>query len=174
MLELGWEEVPNWECTLVHRKQGLCLPVYVDDLKNGWNEAEHESHVEEFEKMRILTNAHHFLTMCIWDALSVNANRTKQSLKSIRRCLGHVFLLEQQKNYQGGRNFTHKRERGPAQKCVERFCELTNKKVVQLYKVSHPCLDDHQLKQDELELVGELSVLTICPEMLVLGTNWTT
>ena len=48
---------------------------------------------------------------------------------------------------------------GHAQKCVERYCELANKKVVQLYKVSHPCLDDHQLKQEELESVGELSVV---------------
>ena len=48
---------------------------------------------------------------------------------------------------------------GHAQKCVEQYCELANKKVVQLYKVSHPCLDDHQLKQEELESVGELSVV---------------
>ena len=23
LLELGWEEVPNWECLFIHRKQGL-------------------------------------------------------------------------------------------------------------------------------------------------------
>ena len=31
--ELGWEKVPNWECILVHRKQGLFLSIYVDDIK---------------------------------------------------------------------------------------------------------------------------------------------
>ena len=46
---------------------------------------------------------------------------------------------------------------GRAQKCVERYCEFANKKVEQLYKVSHPCLDDHQFKKEELESVGELS-----------------
>ena len=46
---------------------------------------------------------------------------------------------------------------GHAQKCVERYCELANKKVKQLYKVSNPCLDNHQFKQEELELVRELS-----------------
>ena len=46
---------------------------------------------------------------------------------------------------------------GHARKCVERYCELANKKVEQLYKVSSLCLDDHQFKQEELELVGELS-----------------
>ena len=46
---------------------------------------------------------------------------------------------------------------GRAQKCVERYCELANKKVKQLYKVSSPCLDDHRFKQEELESVGQLS-----------------
>ena len=46
---------------------------------------------------------------------------------------------------------------GHAQKCVERYCEPANKKVKQLSKLSHPCLDDHQVKQEQLESVGELS-----------------
>ena len=46
---------------------------------------------------------------------------------------------------------------GHARKCVERYWELAHKKVEQLYKVSSPCLDDHQFKQEELESVGELS-----------------
>ena len=28
-----WEKVPNWECLFVHRKQGLSLSVYVDDIE---------------------------------------------------------------------------------------------------------------------------------------------
>ena len=44
---------------------------------------------------------------------------------------------------------------GRAQKCVERFCELANKKTEQLYKVSSPCLDDHHVKKEELETVGD-------------------
>ena len=32
-LELGWEKIPNWECMFAHRKQGLFLSVYVDDIK---------------------------------------------------------------------------------------------------------------------------------------------
>ena len=39
---------------------------------------------------------------------------------------------------------------GHAQKCIERHCELANKRTKQLYKVTNPCLDDHQLKQEEL------------------------
>ena len=33
LLGRGWEQVPNWECLFVHRKQGLFLSVYVDDIK---------------------------------------------------------------------------------------------------------------------------------------------
>ena len=46
---------------------------------------------------------------------------------------------------------------GHAQKCVERYCELANKKTEQFFRVSSPCLDEHQFKQKELESVGELS-----------------
>ena len=68
---------------------------------------------------------------------------------------------------------------GHAQKCVERHCKLPNKKMVQLYKVSSPCLDDHHFKKEELESVGELS--KVCSQ-IVLGwlnklarsvTKWT-
>ena len=46
---------------------------------------------------------------------------------------------------------------GHAKKCVERYCELANKKTEQLYKVSTPCLDGHNFKKEELETVGEMS-----------------
>ena len=34
-----------------------------------------------------------------------------------------------------------------AKKCVDRYCELANKTVENLYKVLTLCLDDHQLKR---------------------------
>ena len=46
---------------------------------------------------------------------------------------------------------------GHAQNCVERFCELANKKTEQLCKVSSPCLDDYHFKEEELESVGGVS-----------------
>ena len=54
---------------------------------------------------------------------------------------------------------------GRAQKCVEKHCELANKKTEQLYKVSSPCLDDHHFKKEELESVGELS--QICSQIVL-------
>ena len=52
---------------------------------------------------------------------------------------------------------------GHAKKCVERYCELVNKKAEQLYKVSSLCLDDHHVKK-ELESVGELS--EVCSQIV--------
>ena len=47
---------------------------------------------------------------------------------------------------------------------IQRRCK-PNEKIVektdQQYKVSHPCLNDHQIRKEELE-------------MLVLGTKWST
>ena len=37
---------------------------------------------------------------------------------------------------------------GHAKKCVERYCELANKTTQQLYKVSTPCIDDHQRRNE--------------------------
>ena len=53
---------------------------------------------------------------------------------------------------------------GQARKCVERNCEA-NTKVEQLYTVSHPCLDDHQFKQEEVQSVGELS--EVCSQIVL-------
>ena len=33
LVKHGWEKIPNWECLFVHRKKGLFLSVYVDDIK---------------------------------------------------------------------------------------------------------------------------------------------
>ena len=42
---------------------------------------------------------------------------------------------------------------GHAKKCVERYCELANRKTQQLYKVSTPCIDDLHFKEEELKSV---------------------
>ena len=77
--------------------------MYVDD-KNDYKEAACGSHVEEIdEKTLISMNPHHVLTMYIWDALNVNANRMKSLLNSIQRCLNHVFLPEHLKNIKVGK-----------------------------------------------------------------------
>ena len=54
---------------------------------------------------------------------------------------------------------------GNAKKCVEIFCELTNKTTQQLDKVATSCLDDHCFKDEENGSVGVLS--TVCSQIVV-------
>ena len=58
---------------------------------------------------------------------------------------------------------------GHAKKCVEGYCELTNKTTQQLYRVSTPCIDDHPFKEEELKSVGELS--KVCSEIVLKCLN---
>ena len=52
-----------------------------------------------------------------------------------------------------------------AKKCVERYCELADRTTQQLYKAATPCLDDHQLKEEEMGSVGELS--KVCSQIVL-------
>ena len=56
---------------------------------------------------------------------------------------------------------------GHAKKCVERYCELSNKTTQQLHKVSTPCIDDHHhhFKEEEMKYVGELS--QVCSQIVL-------
>ena len=116
-------------------------------------------------------NPHHSLTMHIRDALNANANRTTSSLRSIQKCLNHVFLLVQLKSYRVGKNLMQRRLRGLTtwrdmlENALRGTLKLANNKVEQLYKVSHPCLDDHQFKKEEFESVGDLS--EVCSQIVL-------
>ena len=60
---------------------------------------------------------------------------------------------------------------GHAKKCVERYCELANKKTTQqIYKVSTPCIDDHHFKVEEMKSVGELS--QVCTQIVLKCFYW--
>ena len=54
---------------------------------------------------------------------------------------------------------------GHAKKCVARCCELASKTTQQLHKVSTPCLDDHQFKEERLKFVGEVS--NVCSQVVL-------
>ena len=153
----------------VHRKQGLFLSVYVDDIKMDGKRTECDSHVEEsHENMLMLTNQLHILITCIWDALNVNVGRTKSTLMITEKCSNHEFP-GWEKPHAKTVAWSYDVE-GHAQQCVERYCELANKRTEQLYKVSNPCLDDHHFKKEELESVGELS--KVCSHIDLNACTW--
>ena len=106
-----------------------------------------------------------------WDALNETVNLTKVWLTTTETCSKRESLREQLKGYltrrKSGANVISWSEdmEGHAKKCVERYCELANRNIQQLYEVATPCLDDHQFKEDELETVGDLS--KVCSQIVL-------
>ena len=121
-------------------------------------------------EMFILTNQRHFLITCTWEALNVNANR-RAVFEQDKEMFESRISTEATEQWPGWEKphantvaWSYDME-GHARKCVERYCELAIKKMEQLYKVSSPCLDDHHVKKEELESVGELS--EVCSQIVL-------
>ena len=135
LLELGWEEVPKWECMFAHRKQRVISVSFC----GGCTQREckqNETIIEQYTKM--------FESRLCAGAKEKLPGRQKPHTQTV----AWSYHME-----------------GHAQKCVERYCELANNKVEQPYKVSHPCLDDHRFKKEELESVEELS--EVCSQIVL-------
>ena len=129
----------------VHRKQGLFLSVYVDDIKMAGKEAEYHSHVKEIDENIDIGEPTSFL-----DHVFLGCTQ--------RECKPNEIFVEQYKEMCESRMSAGATEKQPgwekphaktaalsydmeghAQKCVERYSELANNKPEQLYKVSSPC-----------------------------------
>ena len=117
----------------------------------------------------ILENQHHFLTTHTWDVLNVNANRSMCHWGIQKDVRITIFCGEQQFSVC---EEPHAKTvawscdvEGHAKKCVEQYCEVANMKTEQLCKGSTPCLDDHNLKKEELETVGEWS--KVCSQIVL-------
>ena len=103
--------------------------------------------------------------MYIWVALKENAKTSKDIVDNYRDLFeskmsaGGVDKLPHSEKSEANISSWSCDMDGDAKKCVERHCELANKSIQQLQKVATPCIDDHQLKEEEEELksVGELS-----------------
>ena len=170
-MELGWEKVPNWECMFVHRQQGLFLSVYVDDIRIAGKKQNTVpmwkimNNVDLDEPTSFLDHVHLGCTQRIF------FKPYEISFDEQRKSSNHESLLEQLKLFQGGEKphaqtvvWSYDME-GQAQKCVEGYCELTNKKTEQLYKVSSLCLDNHHFKKEELQSVGDGS--KVCSQIVL-------
>ena len=109
-------------------------------------------------------NQHHFTTMFLWDALNVNADRTKVSLRNTETCSNHEFLREHLRSYWSGRNVTQEMSRGlttwkdvrkSAQKGIVLWQTRRRSNCGQFQRFAW--MDEHNFKKEELEIVGELS-----------------
>ena len=126
-------KVPKWECLFCSSKARIFLFGTRGRQKNGCKEAACGSQVEEIDgKTLILMNPHHFLITYFWDVLRVNANRMKLLLNRTkmfesRTSPGAREKLPEWENRHAKTVAWPYDMEGHAQKCVERYCELTNK-----------------------------------------------
>ena len=141
LLELRREKVPNWECLSVHRRQGLFLLVFVEDIKMSGKKQNFApmwknlmKHVDLDEQTSFLD---HVYLGCTQRECKVNENVIDQIQ---RKCSNHELLQLLLKHYQDWRHLTQKRFRRPTtwkdmlKKCVERDCEPANKRQINCTK----------------------------------------
>ena len=111
--------------------------------------------------------------MYTWGVLKDIAKHASVMLTMTEPCSNPEFLQGQRKKRPSSETpnmstWSYDME-GHAKKCVERYFELANKTTEQLYKVSTPCIDDHQFKE-ELKSVGEFS--EVCSQIVLRCFFW--
>ena len=156
LMELGWKKSTKWECIFVHRKQKLFLSVFVDDIKLAGKKQKLALMWKKLIKNVDLEEPTSFLDHV---NLGCNQRECKPNEKIIgkynKMCESRISARATEK-LPGWDKLRAKTSawsydmEGHARKCVERYCDSANKKTEQLYKVSSPCLDDHQIKNGRI------------------------
>ena len=161
LMELGWDEVPNWECLFVHRKHKIFLSVHVNDIKMGGKTQNLALMCKKLMKDVDIGEPTSFLD-------HVYQGCTQRECKLNEKIIGQYNKMFESRISAGATDklpgwdkpraktsaWSYDLE-GHARKCVERYRELANKKTEQQNNVSHPCLDDHQ-NIKKMENKGEL------------------
>ena len=142
-------------------KKDLFLSVYVDDI--NWLERNRiliRCGTYSIKKF-IWKNPHQPLTMFTWVALKDSVKQAWILLNIAEPCSNPEFPQGKQKNYQAWRY--RRSPRGPTiwkvmpKKVCGTLLWISEQNNAIVHKVSTPCLDDHQFKEEELKSVGELS-----------------
>ena len=163
--EHGSEKAPNWECLFVYREKDYsCLCMWtVSNLvernrtlirlgKSSWICWFGRTNIIPWLRLLGLhskwkTNQQRYC----WQFSTISAGATGKLPSSVR-LNANISTW----SYDMG---------GHANKYVERYCELANETTQQPYKVSTPCLDDRQSKEEEWWSVGELS--KVCSQIVL-------
>ena len=123
----------------VHHEEGLFLSLYVDDI--NW-----------LERNKTLIRCGKYLTnKLIWENLHHSFTMFTLGCTQ-RQCETIEDIVGQLQNHVRIQNFSRSNGEGTELGKTEYFYV-----VLQLHKVSTPCLDDHQSKEKELKSVRELS-----------------
>ena len=163
------EKVSKWECLFVHREKGLFLSVYVDDIKLAGKKHNINPMWNVLNKEVDLREPTSFLD-------HVNLGCTQRQCETSKDIVDNYRTMFESRISAGANeklpcsenlcisSWSYDME-GHAKKCLKRYCELANKRTLQLYRVSTPCIDDHHFKEEELKSVGELS--KVCSQIVL-------
>ena len=146
LLDHGWEKIPNWECLFVHREKGILLSVYVDDIKLAGK----KQNLDPMWKLIIKETS--FLDHVYLGCTQRKCEISKDIVDNYRTMFESRISAERLEKLPFLQNLRISSwsydMAGHAKKCVERYCELANKTMQQLSKVSTPCIDDHHFKEE--------------------------
>ena len=152
LLKYGWEKVSNWQCLIVHRDKGFFSSVYVDDIKLAGKKQNINSMWKVLNKEVDLGETTSFVDHVYLGCTQRPCEISKDIVDNYRTMFESLISAGKTEKVPYSENLRisswsydtdcH------AKKCVERYCELANKTTPQLYKVSTPCVDDHQFKEE--------------------------
>ena len=141
-LEFEWERVPIWRMLFVHRKPQLFFRYMWTILKMAWKKAECGfmwkklmKHVDLDQPTSFLDDVHLGCTQRECKPNGTMKEKYKEMFESRISASAIEKLPGWEKSHAKTVAWSYDME-GHAQKCVERYCEIANKKTEQLYEVS--------------------------------------
>ena len=172
LLKHGWEKSPSWEC-FVHREKGLFLSVFVDDIKLVGKKQNINPMWKVLNKKVDLGEPTSFLDHVYLGCTQRQCQISKDIVDNHRTMFESRISAVRTDKLPYSENFrisswSYDME-GHAKKCVERYCEWSNRTTQQFYKVSTPCIYDHHFKEEEMKSVGELS--QVCSQIVLKCWN---
>ena len=99
---------PNWGCPFVQRTQGLCLSVYVKDIRMAGTKQNRTLKWEKLIRNVDLDEPTSFLDHVYWGWTQRECKSNETIWEKYREMLNHVFLLEHLTNYPGGEKNSRK------------------------------------------------------------------
>ena len=170
LLKYGWEKVPNWECLFVNREKGLFLSVCVDDIYLAGKKQNRGPTWEILMKDVDLGEPTSFL-----DHVYLGCTQRKcQTCKDIVEYYRDMFVSKSSagatENLPYSENLAQTFPHGPViWNSTQRnaWKDIANWRIKQLnnFQSLDAMLDDHQLKEEEIGSVGELS--TVCSQLVL-------
>ena len=168
-LKYGWEKVSNWECLFVQREKGLFLSVCVDDIKLAGKKQNINPMWMLLNKEVDLGEPTSFLDHVYLGCSKKQCEISKDIVDNYRTMFeSRISAGATEKTIRIGNNeyfYMVLRYGRSCQEVCGTILRIGEQNTEQLYKVSTPCIDDHQFKKEELKSVGELS--EVCSQIVL-------